>query len=74
MNFPRDFIVMAAERDELRQRVVHFGPIWGNGPYGFAACDSPGPNMLTTHEPWVNCPQCRHRMSANTSTGQHTER
>ncbi len=41
---------------------IHYGPCWYSEElrdrYSFAACEAGTPSLLTTHKPWVNCPDC----------------
>ena len=49
---------------------IHYGPVW-NKPRksgeSFSACDSVDTShtaCLTTHQPWVTCPDCKAILSS----------
>lgn len=45
---------------------IHYGPVWSKprkDGESFAACDTAdGIACLTTHLPWVTCPDCKARL------------
>lgn len=55
---------------------MHYGPVWSKprrSGDSFAACNVPGGATLTTHSPWVTCPDCLAYLAASSTDSGATK-